>query len=281
MDRVPKHLMNLGSSGQDHSSPRKIKKIVIVAYHCAAIVSIGLVFSSVFNASRSSDRAIEAMKKINPGIAITSVKDRGSLTEITAKGRTIYATVDGKWFLFGQLFDGSNGARVVDEQEIRSASVQQPVAQAQKQTQQIPVDELGALASLAIPGGTKGAAKLFILSDPDCPFCKRLDGELKRLDGIETQTLLFPIEELHPGVSDKAAGIWCALDKSKALDDAFNGSGDVKPVNPDCDAKQALSTISAFADRHGFTGTPILMTEDGRVHQGYLTAQQIKQWLGL
>ena len=269
---LPKHLANLNYS-PNHSTTHPFKKIGLVAYHCTAIISIGLVASSIFSANHSSDRAVEAIKKINPSIAISNVKTRGSLVEISAKNKTVFATADGKWFVYGQLFNGTTGERVVGDQPDRQAAMP-AIAEPQ-----IPESDFSKIAGYSIQSGKKGMPKITILSDPDCPFCKQLDGELKKLE-IETHTLLFPIEELHAGAVVKAAGIWCSKNRIEALDGAFKGKP-VEPVGGNCDATPMLSTISDFAEHNGFTGTPVLIAEDGRVHQGYMNAQQIKQWLKL
>ena len=36
-----------------------------------------------------------------------------------------------------------------------------------------------------------------IFTDPDCPFCKRLESEMKGLDNVTVYTFLFPLDQLR------------------------------------------------------------------------------------
>ena len=69
-----------------------------------------------------------------------------------------------------------------------------------------------------------GSRRLAIFSDADCPFCARLENELKSIDNVTIYTFLYPIDQLHPDSARKSRIIWCAPDKVKAWD-AFFASG--------------------------------------------------------
>lgn len=47
----------------------------------------------------------------------------------------------------------------------------------------------------------------------------------------------------------------------------------------DCDSRPALAAVREFAKKHGLTGTPVLISGDGRVHRGYLTPEKLMAWL--
>ena len=46
----------------------------------------------------------------------------------------------------------------------------------------------------------KGQRKLVVFSDPDCPYCKKLERDLPRLDNVTIYTFPFPLEGLHPEI---------------------------------------------------------------------------------
>ena len=79
-----------------------------------------------------------------------------------------------------------------------------------------------------------GSRKLAIFSDADCPFCARLENELKNIDNVTIYTFLYPIDQLHPDAARKSRMIWCAPDNVKAWD-AFFASGALPDNNGDCD----------------------------------------------
>lgn len=62
-----------------------------------------------------------------------------------------------------------------------------------------------------------GSRKIAVFSDPDCPYCKRLeDRELSKIDNVTVYTFLYPLEQLHPDAGRKATAIWCSADRGKA-----------------------------------------------------------------
>lgn len=70
----------------------------------------------------------------------------------------------------------------------------------------------------AIQFGT-GARRLVVFSDPDCPFCKRLEHELAQLKDVSVYVLPYPITQSHPQASERARAIWCADNPAQAWRD--------------------------------------------------------------
>ena len=66
-----------------------------------------------------------------------------------------------------------------------------------------------------------GERKVAVFSDADCPFCARLENDLKNVDNVTIYTFLYPIDQLHPDAARKSKAIWCAPDKVKAWDEFF------------------------------------------------------------
>ena len=87
-----------------------------------------------------------------------------------------------------------------------------------------------------------GERRLAIFSDADCPFCARLETELKNIDNVTIYTFLYPIDQLHPDAARKSRIIWCAPDKVKAWD-AFFASGTLPANNGDCDNPLAATSV--------------------------------------
>ncbi len=66
-----------------------------------------------------------------------------------------------------------------------------------------------------------GQRKMAIFSDADCPFCAKLEDELKAVDNVTIYTFLFPIDALHPDSARKSRMIWCSSDRVKSWDEFF------------------------------------------------------------
>src|SRR5665647_835630 len=57
-----------------------------------------------------------------------------------------------------------------------------------------------------------GKRVLAVFSDPNCPYCKRFEKDLAKVDDITIYTFLYPI--LSQDSHDKAKAVWCSADKS-------------------------------------------------------------------
>ena len=83
-----------------------------------------------------------------------------------------------------------------------------PAAQAQA----VPSAALGfeqlPLRDAIVTVNGKGSRALAVFSDPNCPYCKRLERELAQLPDVRLYTFLIPV--LGPDSELKSRRIWCA-----------------------------------------------------------------------
>ena len=112
-----------------------------------------------------------------------------------------YVDESGQYFLFGHLYDMKAQRDVTAERKESLAQID--------------------FASLPLSDAIKevrgnGARVLAIFSDPDCPYCKRLESDLRPLTDVTLYTFLMPIASLHPSARDKAVAVWCAKDRVAA-----------------------------------------------------------------
>jgi thiol:disulfide interchange protein DsbC len=118
-----------------------------------------------------------------------------------------------------------------------------------------------------------GSRRLAIFSDADCPFCARLETELKNIDNVTIYTFLYPIDQLHPDAARKSKIIWCAPDKVKAWD-TFFASGTLPANNGDCETPLAATGVLGKSLK--VSATPTLVFADGSVVPGALPAQRLE-----
>ncbi len=119
-----------------------------------------------------------------------------------------------------------------------------------------------------------GSRKLVIFSDADCPFCHRLENELKGLDNVTIYTFLFPIDQLHPDAARKSKQIWCAPDKVKAWD-TFFASGKLPENKGDCG--DPVAKTQALGNSLKINATPTLIFADGTLIPGALPLPQLEK----
>lgn len=127
----------------------------------------------------------------------------------------------------------------------------------------------------AIVSGDKDAKlKVAVFTDPDCPFCGKLEEELKLAKGIKVYTFLYPLP-MHPDARGKAEAIWCSKNQHETMLKVILDRAN--PQVEKCDTP--LDEIFELGKKLNVTGTPTLFAGDGRMSAGWKTAEDLKKWL--
>ncbi len=121
-----------------------------------------------------------------------------------------------------------------------------------------------------------GKRKLVVFSDPDCPYCRKLEKELAGITDVTIYTFVYPIASLHPQAPDRARDIWCSADRQKAWDDYLLHN--VMPAKKTC--SNPLDTIQALGAKYRINGTPTLIFADGQVVPGVMGRDDLERALG-
>lgn len=180
-------------------------------------------------------------------------------------GRNVaFVEESGRYFIFGRMFDMEKQEDITSE-----AEAAQPASPA--------VD----FASLPLQHAIKsvhgqGRRALVVFSDPDCPYCKKLEQELAKVDDVTVYTFLMPLEQLHPDSRAKADAVWCSKDRSAAWS-ALMLEGKVPKKTKGCEAPH--QAVLPLAEKLGISGTPFLVASDGRTMPGAAAAARISAWL--
>ena len=149
----------------------------------------------------------------------------------------------------------------------------QPKQQTSLDVNKIPVD------SAFIMGNPKGAKKLYVFTDPDCPYCHKMHAELKKLEKLDSDVaiyiMLFPLP-MHPGAYDKARIILETKDQD-VMDKAFEGKEVPQPTKES--SKVTINSIIKLANDNGISGTPTLVLGDGKIVVGGRDAEALKAML--
>jgi thiol:disulfide interchange protein DsbC len=130
-----------------------------------------------------------------------------------------------------------------------------------------------------IMGNPKGSKKMFVFSEPDCPYCRKGHEELKKLVALDPDLvihiLLFPLP-MHPAAYDKSRALLEAK-SSKLTDKAFAGEAIAKPTKKS--SKKSLDDLIAFAKASGVSATPTVVMPDGKIVIGISDALALKKML--
>ncbi|PCI45295.1 MAG: protein-disulfide isomerase [Proteobacteria bacterium] len=127
----------------------------------------------------------------------------------------------------------------------------------------------------AIVSGDPDGLPVAIFTDPECPYCKTLEISLKGATDIKIYTFLFPLESIHPNAKAKSESIWCAENQHEALLQVMLENKTLAKAT--CDTPIAANI--ALARKLGISGTPTLISGDGRKRSGSSNAAQLKAWL--
>lgn len=117
----------------------------------------------------------------------------------------------------------------------------------------------------------KGERQIAVFSDPNCPYCVRLEQELAKLKNVKIHTFLLPI--LGKDSAEKAQNIWCAKDRKQTWKNWMFKQQE--PAQAQCDIT-ALQRNMQFARQHGITGTPAIIFANGVRHSGMLQADALE-----
>lgn len=120
----------------------------------------------------------------------------------------------------------------------------------------------------------KGTRKLVVFDDPNCPYCKRLERDLAKLDDVTIHVFLYPV--LGQDSIDKSNHIWCAKDRQKAFSEWMLG-GRVPP-KATCDTA-AISRNLTFGQKYRIRGTPTMFLTDGTRLPGYVAGNELDKML--
>lgn len=181
--------------------------------------------------------------------------------DVVQNGKTfpLYIDYSLKYFFNGQfirLSDMANltGLRYQDLNRVDVAS--------------IPVQD-------AIRVGNKAAKKtVIVLSDPTCPYCVKLHGEIKKATAKDQDVAFlvmpYPRNPNDTATYRKCQAVVCSK-SGKLLDDAYAGKTLPEPA---CKTNAVDETIR-LAERLKIEGTPTMILPDGRMISGYMEAEAL------
>jgi thiol:disulfide interchange protein DsbC len=181
------------------------------------------------------------------------------LYEVRVEGETLLYTDEKMTYIFsGNIIDGRSMQNLT-EKRMRELSV-------------VKWENLPLEAAFKTVRGN-GKRVLAVFSDPNCPYCKRFEKDLAKVDDITIYTFLYPI--LSQDSHDKSTAIWCSADKSKAWSELMlNGTA---PAAAHCDTP--IEKNMEFARKNRISGTPTLFMASGERIPGAVSAEQLEKLL--
>lgn len=227
--------------------------------------TVGILLVALFSSGALADEASlrRAIEATYPKVRIESITktNYAGLYEVFLDGQIIYT--DEKFsFLIAE-------GRLVEPKTKRDITGERMDELTKVDFAALPFDQ-----AIKIVKGN-GSKKLAVFSDPDCPYCKRLEQkELVNITDVTIYTFLYPLEQLHPDAGNKSKAIWCAPDRAKAWTDwAMNGQ--LPEGAASCDTP--LDKVADLGRKLGITSTPTLIFTSGKRILGAYPAKEIEK----
>jgi thiol:disulfide interchange protein DsbC len=184
-----------------------------------------------------------------------------NLYELVVDNEVLYADEDFEYVIDGNIISTKNMTNLTEQRKRKLSAID---------FNDLPLD----LAFKRVKG--KGERKLAVFSDPDCPFCKRVENDLAKLDNVTIYMFLYPIDSLHPKATEISKQIWCSPDRVKAWEDYMQ-----RKVAPKADSSCAnpVDKIVEYGRKKGINATPTLIMPGGERVPGAISATQIEEYL--
>ena len=204
-----------------------------------------------------------AFTRLVPGVSPDSVRPSPlpGLYEVVFGANVVYMSGDGRYLMQGVLLDVDT---MTDLTEPRRAEGRLRL-----------IDDVGE-ENMIIFGPELAKHTVTVFTDIDCPYCRKLHMEVPKMNelGIRVRYLLTPRSQVGSPSYKKAVAVWCAADRAKALTDAKNG---VEVPEKDCPNPVARHMM--VGEMAGMRGTPAIVTDDGTLIPGYMTAERLMKML--
>ena len=216
----------------------------------AVLIAVMVLVSGSISCAAENDISI-------PGFTIKSIiyNNELGLYEVAASGNIIfYLTKDKKYAVMGNIFE-VDGMKNVTEQRRQEAF--------KINFKDIPIENAIKMS--------EGKSKITVFTTSDCPWCKKLSGELKKLTDVSVYLLITPFF----GDKRNDQAIWCARSVDM-LEKVYKG--EKVTAKGHCNVKPLEANIE-FARKNGITGLPTIVFEDGSSIVGYVPAEKIKDKL--
>ncbi len=204
--------------------------------------------------SRIGDEArIEQVERM-PGSALYEVAIRGP------NGPQLFYVDDRAGIvLVGQAIDGRTGRNLTEERLRKLNAIDWA---------SLPLD-----SAITTKRGN-GRRKIAVFSDPNCPYCKRFEKDLAKLDDITVHIFLFPV--IRPESVPLTKSVWCSANRAKAWNELM--LRDISPAaSPDCETP--VEKLVALGRKLGANSTPTWFVETGERFSGAIPLEDTRRIL--
>ncbi|WP_168390175.1 DsbC family protein [Acinetobacter indicus] len=198
------------------------------------------------------------LKQQHPNLDIQNIQatEMRGIYSGSMQGQVVYLNEDAKHILAGSMI------RLSDQQNLTKALL---VQQNSIDWKKLPLQD-----ALKTVRGT-GKRQLAIFSDPNCPYCKQLEVELKKLNDVTIYTFILPLKAQSVRPSQQ---VYCEANPAQAWEDLI-AKGLSPRTSQSC--PNPIQRNLKLAQSLGLNGTPAIIFSNGFKVMGAYPAAQIEQ----
>lgn len=213
---------------------------------------------------------LERLRAARPDLEYGAIKPSpvtGLYQVQVADGPLLYVSEDGAFALAGKLYGVAPGG-FVDLEEL----AMQPLRKAR-------LEAIPASDEIIFPAEGRRKASIFVFTDVDCSYCRKLHREVPELNamGIEVRYLAYPRAGIGSESHRKIAAAWCADDRQGTMTRLKN----LQKVDVAYCEDNPVAEQYRLGNELGVRGTPAIILEDGSMLPGYLPAKVLAQRVGI
>jgi thiol:disulfide interchange protein DsbC len=179
------------------------------------------------------------------------------LWEIRLGSEVIYSDAQGSFVIEGQIIDTKRKVNITGQRIAELTSID---------FRKLPMKD-----AVTWKQGN-GSRRIVVFADPNCGYCKRLEGYFSAIADVTVYTFLVPI--LGDDSHGRARAIWCSRNNGKVWRNWMLRGQEPPAAAPGCDSS-VLERNLALGSKHGLAGTPMLVFEDNARVPGIMSAAEI------
>lgn len=209
-----------------------------------------------------SDKIKTQVQTAFPDLVVDKIEKSpvSGLYQLSAGPMILYASNDGRYLLAGDVLDLEKRLEDRNVTEVARRDLRMSLLKHIQSKEMI----------VYHPKETKGSVTIF--TDTDCGYCRKLHADIAKLvdRGIEVRYLAFPRAGAGSTTYNQMVSIWCAKDRTKAMNSVMNGDS-IESLT----CKNTIDNQFDLGRKFGVSGTPTLVFADGTLWGGYLPADKL------
>ena len=237
---------------------RKIKNILYCLYDLMKKTLLFAALSLISSLSFADlDTAKTNLAKNYPNLALKNLAptEMRGIYSAVLDGQVVYLNDDAQHLIAGSMVRLHDQKNLTQELRVKNNSID---------WKKLPLKN----AIKSVKGN--GKRQLAIFSDPNCPYCQKLELELNKLNDVTLYTFILPLKSQSV---EPSKNVYCSQDPAYAWEQLITKKVQPK-VKKSC--KNPIAENLALAQQLGVNGTPAIIFSNGYKVLGAYPAAEIE-----